>query len=129
MATRKKKATAKSLPQSNSIPDGMKQIGAGYADTWIPEVGDSIHGPTTSEVKTVELKIGRRTNERRCVEVTDQNSGERVTVWESAALAELFDELAGAPVGTVVYIYFKGLGTAKKAGQNPPKLFDAAIAA
>jgi len=130
----KKKTTRKSnpapaLPAADGIPEGMKQIGGGYADTWNPEPGDSIHGPTTSPVKEVEMTIGRRKQTRRCVEVTDEESGQRVTVWESAALAELFDTLTESGEGAVVYIRFRGLGTAKKAGQNPPKLFDAAVAA
>lgn len=125
----KKNAKAKALPQSADIPAGMKQIGGGYAPTWDPQEGEAIHGPTTSEVKTVEMTIGRRKQERRCVEVTDQDTGNRVTVWESAALGQLFDELAEAGMGTVVFIRFEGLGKVKKAGQNPPKLYTAALAA
>ena len=127
-ATRKP-ATSTALPQSQDIPEGMKQMGGGYAKTWTPEEGESIHGPTTSEVREVEMTIGRKKQTRRCVEITDQESGDRHTVWESAALVELFDELVKAGEGTVVYLRFDGLGTAKKAGQNPPKLFTAAIAA
>lgn len=127
--TKKKSAKAKALPASADIPAGMKQIGGGYAPTWEPKEGDTLHGPTTSEVKTVEMTIGRKKQERRCVEITDSDSGNRVTLWESAALAELFDALADAGQGTVVYIRFDGLGKARKAGQNPPKLFTAAIAA
>lgn len=126
---KKAPATAKALPQSADIPQGMKQIGGGYAPTWDPKEGEAIHGPTTSEIKTVEMTIGRKKQERRCVEITDQNTGNRVTVWESAALGELFDALAESGKGTVVYIRFDGLGKARKAGQNPPKLFSAAIAA
>lgn len=132
MAKAKAKATAKpatSLPQAADIPEGFQQIGGGYAPTWNPEVGDSLQGPTTSDVKTVEMTIGRRKQERRCVEITDGTSGERVTVWESAVLGQLFDQLVDAGEGTQVYIRFDGLGTAKKAGQNPPKLYTAAIAA
>jgi len=126
---KKKTAKAAALPASAEIPAGMKQIGGGYAPTWEPQEGDTLHGPTTSEVKTVEMTIGRKKQDRRCVEITDSDSGNRVTLWESAALGELFDTLAEAGIGTVVYIRFDGLGKAKKAGQNPPKLFTAAIAA
>lgn len=123
------KKTAKALPASADIPAGMKQIGGGYAPTWDPKEGEAIHGPTTSEVKEVEMTIGRKKQTRRCVEVTDQNSGNRVTLWESAALVELFDNLASSGMGTVIYVRFEGLGKAKKAGQNPPKLYTAALAA
>lgn len=124
-----KKANRKALPQPQDIPEGFKQIGGGYAPTWEPEEGDVLRGITTTDVKVVEMTIGRRKQERRCVEITDLDSGNRVTVWESAALGELFDELAKAGEGTEVFIRFDGLGKAKKAGQNPPKLFTAALAA
>ncbi len=132
MATKKttrKSSSALGNIAGSSIPEGMKPIGGGYADTWNPNEGDSIHGPTTSEVKKVELRIGRKVQTRRCVEITDNESGVRLTVWESAALGELFDTLAESGEGTIVFIRFKGLGKAKKAGQNPPKLFEAAVAA
>lgn len=132
MATRKntrKPASAAALPQPADIPAGMKQIGGGYAPTWDPKEGEAIHGPTTSPVKEVEMTIGRKKQTRRCVEVTDQDTGSRVTLWESAALVELFDQLAEAGLGTVVYVRFDGLGKVRKAGQNPPKLYTAALAA
>lgn len=139
MANAKAKATKRSaaaalpqggtLPQAGDIPEGFQQIGGGYAPTWDPKKGDSIQGPTTGDVKVVEMTIGRKKQERRCVEITDVTSGERVTVWESAVLGQLFDQLADAGQGTEVYIRFDGTGKAKKAGQNPPKLYTAAIAA
>lgn len=128
-ATRNKPAAAAALPQPADIPAGMTQIGGGYAPTWDPKNGESIHGPTTSPVKEVEMTIGRKKQTRRCVEITDQDTGNRVTLWESAALVELFDQLAELGQGTVVYVRFDGLGKIKKAGQNPPKLYTAAIAA
>lgn len=124
-----KSKPASALPQASAIPEGMQQIGGGYAPTWEPSEGDSLHGMTTSEVKTVEMTIGRKKQERRCVEITDDESGNRFTVWESAALGDLFDCLAEIGEGTEVYIRFDGLGKAKKQGQNPPKLFTTAIAA
>lgn len=120
---------ASALPQASNIPEGMTQIGGGYAPTWEPDEGDHLHGPTTSAVKTVEMTIGRKKQERRCVEITDKNTGQRVTVWESAALVELFDAMVEAGEGVEVFIQFDGLGKAKKAGQNPPKLYTAALAA
>lgn len=132
MAQAKKSAKAKTataLPQGEGIPEGMKQIGGGYAATWAPEIGDSLHGRTTSPVKTVEMTIGRKKQERRCVEITDDETGNRATVWESAALGDLFDTLVDSGEGTEVYIRFDGLGKARKAGQNPPKLYTVATAA
>jgi len=126
---KKKTAKANALPASADIPSGMKQIGGGYAPTWEPSEGDTLHGPTTSEVKEVEMTIGRRKQTRRCVEIMDSNTEQRFTIWESAALVELFDALADSGRGTVVYIKFMGLGKVKKAGQNPPKLYTAALAA
>ena len=136
MATAKSKAKAKApaaasaaLPSGSNMPEGFKQIGGGYADTWNPEPGDSITGETTSPVKTVEMTQGRKKVDRRCVEITDSNTGERHTLWESAALGEFFDTLVELGEGTVVWIRFDGLGKSKKAGQNPPKLFSTGYAA
>ena len=133
----KAKAKAAALPQSADIPQGMKQLGGGYAPTWKPsEPGQAIHGPVTDAVKIVEFtqkrkvkgKLVEETVERRVMEVTDKNDGQRFAVWESAALTELFDLVEESGVGTVVYIRYDGLGQAKK-GQNAPKLFTAAAAA
>ena len=122
-------ASASSLPQSSNIPKGMKQMGGGYAPTWKPEdIGESIHGTVTSEVKMVPMKIGRKQVERRVMELTAINgSGDRWAVWESAALGELFDTITERGEGVEVFLQYDGLGR-KKAGQNPPKLFTVAIA-
>jgi len=131
---------AASLPQSTSIPKGMKQMGGGYAPTWKPEKeGDNLHGKVHAPVKTVEFtqkrkvkgKMTEETVERRVVEIASLDDGKRHALWESAALVELFDALANEgenAVGTEVFIQYDGLGK-KKAGQNPPKLFTVAMAA
>ena len=128
----RKPASAKaaaSLPDSQNIPDGMKQLGGGYAPTWKPEnPGDCIHGTVTAGVREVEFKQGRKVQQRRVMEVTLKDSDVRFAVWESAALGELFDQVADHGEGLEVYIRFEGLGK-KKAGQNPPKLFTVAAAA
>lgn len=122
-------ATA-ALPQSANIPEGMKQMGGGYAPTWKPEeIGDALHGAISGIPREVEFKQGRKTVQRRVMEITDME-GARHAVWESAALGALFDEmteLGEDAEGTEVYLHFDGLGK-KKAGQNPPKLFTVATA-
>ncbi len=127
-----RKATAKALPQSSNIPEGMKQMGGGYAPTWKPETeGESIHGKVSDPVRDVKFKQGRKEVERRVCEVTTIDGENRFAIWESAALGDLFDalvELGDDAVGTEVYLQFDGLGK-KKAGQNPPKLFTVAMAA
>lgn len=133
--SRKGKSASASLPASQDIPEGMKKIGSGNAPTWKPEVGDSLHGEVTDGVKIVEFKTKKKvkgklveeTTERRVMEVTNREDGERFAVWESAALEELFDTISERGVGTDIYLRFDGLGTAKK-GQNAPKLFTVAIA-
>lgn len=113
-----------SASNGGNIPKGMKPITGGYAKTWDVEEFDTIDGQA-QEPKTVKLKQGGKEVERRCVEVKNTSDGERYTVWESAALANLFDALAEqAPCR--VYIRFTGYGKAKK-GQNAPKLFESAI--
>lgn len=119
-------AAASALPESEGIPEGFEEIGGGYAPTWKPEVGNVLHGPVTGGVRMVEMTIGRKKQERRCMEVTTKKGGERFTLWESAALGELFDTIAETGEGPEVYVKFTGYGK-KKAGQNPPKLFKVAI--
>lgn len=121
-------ADATALPETQAVPEGFEEIGGGYAPTWKVEDLKVLHGPVTGGVREVELTIGRKKQTRRCMEVTRKKSGERYTVWESAALGELFDTIAERGEGPEVYIRFDGLGK-KKAGQNPPKLFTVAIKA
>ncbi len=122
-------ASADALPEGGDIPEGFEQIGAGYAPTWKPEEhGKLLHGKVTGGVRDVELTIGRKKQNRRCMEVTRKKSGERFTLWESAALGELFDQIADTGEGPEVYVRFDGYGK-KKAGQNAPKLFTVAIKA
>ena len=131
-AARKKapaKASAEALPQAEEIPEGFEQIGGGYAATWKPEEhGKLLHGPVTGGVRDVEMTIGRKKTTRRCMEVTQKKSGERFTLWESAALVELFVQIVETGEGPEVYVRFDGYGK-KKAGQNPPKLFTVAMKA
>lgn len=121
------KAKAEALPPAEDVPEGFETIGSGYAPTWKPEEGMRVlHGPVTGAVREVELTIGRKKQNRRCMEVTQKKSGERFTVWESAALGDLFDTVTDTGEGPEVFIRFDGYGK-KKAGQNPPKLFTVAI--
>ena len=126
--TAKASATADALPESESVPEGFEAIGGGYAPTWKPEDMRVLHGPVTGGVREVEMTIGRKKQTRRCMEVTSQKSGERYTVWESAALGALFDQITETGEGPKVFLRFDGLGK-KKPGQNPPKLFTVAIKA
>lgn len=127
-APAKATAAAAALPAAEAIPEGFEEIGGGYAPTWKPEELRVLHGPVTGGVREVEMTIGRKKQTRRCMEVTRKKNGERYTVWESAALGELFDQIAETGEGPEVYIRFDGLGK-KKPGQNPPKLFTVAIKA
>ena len=119
---------AVALPTGESVPEGFEEIGGGYAPTWRPEEKRVLHGPVTGGVREVEMTIGRKKQTRRCMEVTAQKTGERFTVWESAALGELFDQISETGEGPKVFLRFEGLGK-KKPGQNPPKLFTVAIKA
>ena len=130
MAKKTAKKTAKpatALPSSQDIPEGFKQMGGGYAATWKPETeGESLTGFVTGGVRDVELTIGRKKQTRRCFEMTTDDD-QRFTIWESAALGELFDTVIEAGEGIGVYLRFDGYGK-KKPGQNPPKLFTVAVA-
>ena len=133
--TAKKKAAKKTapasapaaLPESEESPEGFEQVGGGYAPTWKPEEhGKLVHGKVTGGVREVEMTIGRKKTNRRCMEVTQKKSGERLTLWESAALVDLFDQIAETGEGPEVFVRFDGYGK-KKPGQNPPKLFTVAV--
>ena len=126
--SKKTSAPAPALPEAEAIPEGFEEIGGGYAPTWQVDELRVLHGPVTGGVREVEMTIGRKKTTRRCMEVTRKKSGERFTVWESAALADLFDQIAETGEGPEVYIRYDGLGK-KKPGQNPPKLFTVAIKA
>ncbi len=125
-----KSASAKNLPQSTEIPQGMKQMGGGYAPSWKPEnIGDSLQAVVTSLPREVEFKQGRKTVQRNVIEVTDM-AGNRHAVWQSAALGELFDLIAALGedgIGLEIFLCYDGEGK-KKPGQNPPKLYTVAIA-
>jgi len=131
MAT--KKATTKTAPKGISngdAPEGFRTLGGGYGETWNPEPGDVLTGIVTAQVREVEVKRGRKIVNTRAMEVTDAD-GKRHTVWDCATLTPLMDEVQGMgadAVGVAVWMKFDGLG-AKKPGQNPPKLFQSAIAA
>ena len=122
----RKPATAKALPASSDVPEGFKQLGGGYAQSWKPEDVPVLHGNITGGVREVEMTIGRKKQTRRCLELTTLD-GDRYTIWESAALGEFFDVVTEEGEGGEYFIRFDGLGTAKK-GQNPPKLFTVAQA-
>ena len=128
MTPAQQSAANHATPGGEDIPEGMEQIGAGYAQSWKPEEQKSIHGRVTGGVREVELTIRKKKQVSRCFEVTQKKSGERLTVWESAALRELFDQLVKTGEGPEVYIRYDGLGK-KKPGQNAPKLFTVAIKA
>jgi len=127
-ARKKAPATAAALPAAEPIPEGFETIGGGYAPSWKPEELRVLHGPVTGGVREVEMTIGRKKQTRRCMEVTRKKSGERFTVWQSAALGDFFDQIAETGEGPEVYIRYDGLGKAKT-GQNAPKLFTVAIKA
>ena len=128
----KAKAKAKagsSLPESNDIPKGMRQVGGDNADTFeFENIGDSIQGFVSILPKELTLNKGKTNqNITRVMEITDTEDN-RHAVWESSNLISLFDDVCNAGVGVEVYIRYDGLGFAKKHGQNPPRLFTAAIA-
>ena len=120
-------SSSKSLPTSATLPEGFKQLGGGYADTWKPEEQAVLIGIVTGEVKDIEMKRGRKTINTRVIEITEAETDKRLSVWESAALGGLFDHIATEGIGDSVFIRYDGLGKAKT-GQNAPKLMTVAIA-
>src|SRR5690554_5165835 len=128
MATAKKKtseqrlADAKERVVGNGVPEGFTPVLSGYAETWQPEIGDHILGDVVG-VKNQTIRRGRKEVETRVMTV-QKDDGTHVSVWESALLAALFDDVV--PGESRVYIRYDGQGTAKK-GQNPPRLYTCGI--
>ena len=124
MATAKASKNQASTAPRAAIPKGMKVIEGGYAKSWDVEALPILTGKVEHAPKVVTLRQGKKEVERKCMEVRTDD-GERYTVWESAGLIPLFENVTeNAPC--TVWISFRGYGTAKK-GQNPPKLFDVAV--
>ena len=121
-------AKAKKAEQTSAAapPKGMREISGSYAKSWDVEKKPLMYGIVKEKAKTVTLTQGKKQVDRQCIEVEEDETGERYTVWESAGLKNLFSALDEADLPATVWIKFTGYGTAKK-GQNPPKLFDAAI--
>jgi len=125
--TAPKKQAEAALPDVEDIPEGFEQIGGGYAPTWRPEEhGKLLHGRVTGGVRDVELIIGKKKEQMRCMEIQQKKSGVRYTLWESAALGELFESIKDTGEGPEIYVRFDGYGK-KKGKNNPPKLFTVAI--
>ncbi len=122
----KKSVSKKALPKGESLPEGFKKLDNTYAPAWEPEKLRVLHGPVTGSVRVVSLTINGEQKDVRCMEVTRKKSGIRYTVWESAMLTALFDEIIETGEGPEVYIRYDGLGEAKP-DQNPPKLFTVAV--
>jgi len=122
----KASAARKSIINS-SPPKGMKVLEGGFAKTWNVDEMPVLEGTVANPPKLVTLNQGtKKQTERQCVEVRTK-SGDRYTLWESAALTTLFERLGvEKDLPLDIWVAFKGYGTAKK-GQNAPKLFDVAI--
>lgn len=127
MKTKTKTKTAgKSKTKTRStggvtLPGGYKVIGR--APNWDFEKHSVLEGVRG---ETHEIKMDEGTKKERTQRNTVVTSGElgAVTVWESATLRDFFDQTED---GDTVRLEYLGLGTAKRKGQNAPKLFAAAV--
>lgn len=117
----KSQSKSKSKSKSNVLPEGYKVIQR--APNWDAVKHPVVEG-TRSALYLVKLNKGKK-DERsvHVMTVTDATLGD-VTVWESGMLADLFER---TKEGDVVRIEYLGEGKPSKPGQNPPKLFSAAV--
>jgi hypothetical protein len=126
MIMAKTKTAAKATKAKNAtetqLPVGYKPI-RGFAERWDYDAQPAVEGEW-GEVRTVEIKRGRKVEEGRVCDLV-QDDGVSLAIWESAGLRGLFEQ---AEPGQRVYIRYDGLGTIRKAGQNPPKRFTVGIA-
>lgn len=119
----KSKANSKSKSKSNTLPEGYKVIQR--APNWDAEKNPVVEGKR-GPIYNVTLNKGKP--DARTVHVmtvSDESLGD-VTVWESGMLSDLFER---THEGDTVRIEYLGVGKAAKKGQNPPKLFSAAVKA
>lgn len=120
----KTKTAAKTKTRANggvTLPGGYKVIGR--APNWDFEKHSVLEG-TRGETHEIKMDEGtKRERIQRNTVVTSAKLG-AVTVWESATLRDFFDQTDD---GDQVRLEYLGLGTAKKKGQNAPKLFAAAV--
>lgn len=121
-----KKVSKKALPKKDALPEGFKKLDNTYAPAWEPEKQKLLHGKVTGGVREVSVNINGTPTDTRCMEVTQKKNGERLTLWESAMLGALFDEIIETGEGPEIYVRFDGYGEAKP-NQNPPKLFTIAV--
>ena len=115
------------LPSTESIPEGFKQLGGSYAETWNVEEQPLLQGVITGEVKEVEITRQKEKVMVRCCELTENETEKRFTVWESAALESFIDKVAAEGIGGEYFLRYDGLGK-KKRGQNAPTVFTVAFA-
>lgn len=121
MAT--KKAKERVFPKS-AIPEGFRRVESGN----FPPLHDfkkqaELIGECNA-IKTIKTQKRGKVAETRIMYVADNDTGELVSVWESAALEGLFDE---AQPGMQVWIKFTGL-IKIKGRQMPMKGFESAVA-
>lgn len=98
------KAKERVFPKA-SMPKGFRQISGGN----FPPVHDfkkvAILEGVVQEIKTIATKIGRKAQDTRLMVIADTD-GVLTSVWESAALGGLFDEVKK---GDTVHIQFTGM--------------------
>lgn len=120
MAKAKSKSNAKSRTQ---LPAGFKPLDPRGAQ-WKFETQPILRG-VRGKVKELTLKRGTPEEyDTRVLNITETGTKKVYSVWESATLAALFDDVEE---GTEVQIEFLGFGV-KKPGQNAPKLFNISVA-
>ena len=103
-------------------PTGARRVAGGN----FPPLHDFEKNPvltgTVEDIKTIQVKIRRKVEDTRIMYVADDD-GVVESVWESAALEALFNEVKK---GSVVWIAYTGLIDIKGRPQ-PMKGFDAYI--
>lgn len=120
----KSKSKSKSSVKSrNELPAGFKPLDPRGAQ-WDFESQKVLRG-VRGKVKELTLKRGTPDEyETRVLNITESGTKKVYSVWDSATLAGLFDDV---DEGSEVIIEFTGYGTAKP-GMNRPKLFQVSVA-
>jgi len=96
-----KKNSPRQIPPA-PVPEGFTRADSGFPQSWDFEREPVVQGHVV-RIRTVELKYGKQVRETRVMEVAVD--GEPFSVWESAALTELFDAVSE---GDEVWIRYTG---------------------
>ena len=119
----KKQAIATSSAVSNSpIPAGFTAVKGGEFAPIHDFIKNKVAQGVVSDKKIVKVKRGKSLVDVNVITISDKNTGEQTSIWESSALEGLMAEVKS---GDEVFVRFNGVKALK--GRKSLKMFTCAI--